>query len=128
MKSFDIELAKQGHPVQTREGSPVRIICYDKVSLQDFPIVALVRHIGKHSQDEKIGLYTVNGKANHGNKESELDLVMAPTKKEGWVNIYKGIGDSPYTGNIYPSEEEAIEHISDYGDIHLATEKIEWEE
>lgn len=30
MKPFDLELAKAGHPVQTRDGRPVRIICYDR--------------------------------------------------------------------------------------------------
>ena len=43
MKNFDIELAKQGKSVCTRDGRPARIVCYDFISLDNTPIVALVR-------------------------------------------------------------------------------------
>lgn len=32
MKPFDIELAKQGKPVCTRDGRPVKILCYDFIT------------------------------------------------------------------------------------------------
>lgn len=40
MKPFNLELAKQGHPVITRKGKKARIICFDRNG--DAPIVALV--------------------------------------------------------------------------------------
>jgi hypothetical protein len=39
MKEFDLELAKAGHPVCTRDGKPVRIVCFDAKG--DYPIVGL---------------------------------------------------------------------------------------
>lgn len=48
MKKFDLELAKQGHPVQTRNGRPVRIICWDRKS--EYPIVALIGTSGPRTQ------------------------------------------------------------------------------
>lgn len=40
---FDIEKAKAGAKVETRGGSPVRIVCYDKKP-ELFPILALVNY------------------------------------------------------------------------------------
>ena len=43
MKEFDIELAKQGHPVCTRDGRKVRVLCYDALTedgMAPNPIVA----------------------------------------------------------------------------------------
>lgn len=42
MKQFDLEKAIAGEPVVTRNGSPVRILCTDRVGDQ-YPIVALNR-------------------------------------------------------------------------------------
>lgn len=39
MKPFNLELAKQGHPVITRNGKKARIICFDR---KGEPIVALI--------------------------------------------------------------------------------------
>ncbi len=40
-KPFDLEAAKNGAPVVTRDGQPVRIICFDKQG--GCPIVVLCR-------------------------------------------------------------------------------------
>lgn len=42
MKPFDIELAKAGHRVCTRDGKPARIICFDRRSVNGCSIVALI--------------------------------------------------------------------------------------
>ena len=42
MKPFDIELAKAGYPVCTRDGRPVRILCFDRKSVDGYSILALV--------------------------------------------------------------------------------------
>ena len=39
LKPFDLQQAKDGKPVCTRDGRKARIICFDRVG--DFPIVAL---------------------------------------------------------------------------------------
>lgn len=51
MKPFDLELAKQGKPVCTRDGRAVRILCYDFISVEDTPIIALVRTSEKQEGD-----------------------------------------------------------------------------
>ena len=38
---FDVDSAKRGEPVSTRDGRAVRIVCWD-VKNTDFPILALV--------------------------------------------------------------------------------------
>ena len=121
MKPFDIELAKQGYPVCTRDGRPARIICFDRKS-KKYPVLALV-------EKESIELpccYSEKGK--YDNVESIYDLFMSPEKKEGWINIYNRL-DGKVTGHcIYSSEEEARKNILGSKDVHLATIKIEWEE
>ena len=41
LKPFDLEAAKNGAKVVTRDGHAVRIICYDRKN-EEYPIVALV--------------------------------------------------------------------------------------
>ena len=41
MKEFDLELAKAGFPVKTRDGKKARILCFDRIA--STPIVALVK-------------------------------------------------------------------------------------
>lgn len=41
MKAFDLEKAKAGEPVVCRDGSPARIICFDRLH-DRYNIVALV--------------------------------------------------------------------------------------
>lgn len=48
---FDIEKAKQGAKVVTKDGNPVRIVSYDRKSLSgDFPICALI-DVGEYEMD-----------------------------------------------------------------------------
>lgn len=35
MKPFDLELAKQGHPLITRDGHLARIVCFDRIDKKD---------------------------------------------------------------------------------------------
>lgn len=41
LKPFDLEAAKTGKPVCTRDGRKARIICFDKKDI-NYPIVALI--------------------------------------------------------------------------------------
>lgn len=56
MKPFDIELAKAGHPVCTRSGNPVRIVCFDKKNTK-YPIMALIDKV----THEDYCSYTIHG-------------------------------------------------------------------
>ena len=47
-KPFNVEAAKGGAKVETRDGASVRILCYDRKSNNciNFPIIALINHNG----------------------------------------------------------------------------------
>ena len=122
MKEFNLEEFKKNpsQKVVLRSGSDVRIICTDKKG--EFPIVALV-------EDDEQGEFTICYRKTGRfliERESPNDLVFAPTKQEGWVNIYRSDNDTKRSvGNVYPSEKEAKEHKV-FG--YIKTIKIEWEE
>lgn len=117
-KPFDLEAAKQGKSVCTRDGRKARIICFD-AKCADTPIVALVSH---KNEEESLLRYYRNGKFRDG-ENSDADLMMLPEKKEGWVNVYK---DGLLGARVYKTRKEAYDIVSpcDYVD----TVKIEWEE
>lgn len=114
MKPFDLEAAKAGKPVCTRDGRKARIICFDAKG--DKPIIALV----EMGVAETPNNYPIDGKA-IPTKETPCDLMMLPEKKEGWVNVYKS------KDTIFKSEKEAKSHSDDF-ENYIATVKIEWEE
>lgn len=60
LKPFDLEAAKAGKPVCTRDGRKARIICYDRQSDHGFPLVALVESTGTE-KDEDVRCYRLNG-------------------------------------------------------------------
>ena len=125
MKPFDIELAKKNHPIQTRDGKPARIICYNRKSNIEYPIVALV----KFGDIENAMYYTEKGI--YHDKESSLDLFMASTKKEGWINLFKdekkGYIRLARSGLIHESKDAALYSV-DNDPNYVTTIKIEWEE
>ena len=83
MKEFDINLAKQGKPVCTRDGRKARIICFDRKD--NTPIVALIECV---NHAEILQCVHNDGKYFHCDT-SDNDLMMLPEKKEGWINVYK---------------------------------------
>ena len=112
LKPFDLEAAKAGKPVCTRDGRKARIICFDRDC--DMHIVALV----SDPLGESVHYYLSNGKVDF-DKQNDNDLMMLTEKKEGWVNVYKE--------RIYSTKEEAIKVIYD-GMTYVDTVKISWEE
>lgn len=124
MKKFNLELAKAGHPVQTRDGKKVRIICWDaKYGL--YPIIALIEN--PFSNDEHLGSYTIDGYIVHDEDSLENNLVMTPEKHEGWVYLFKACDGLPYTSKIYNNQKEA-ERVGRCAPGYVDTIKIEWEE
>ena len=121
LKLFDIQKAREGKPVCTRDGRKARIICFDWKS--DTSIVALI--MGDNDREE-IHSYYKNGKSVR-NQEYSCDLMMLPEKKEGWINVYKG--GKLDTDYIYPTKADAVENIfQPMKDNYIDTIKVEWEE
>lgn len=123
LKPFDLKAAKAGKPVYTRNGNRARIICFDRKYGADSLIVALVTI----DDIEYTYSYDTDGLFISG-KESGVDLMMLPEKKEGWINLWQHESGTVHPdGNIYSSKEEAVKIGSrDYN--YVDTVKIEWEE
>lgn len=113
MKPFDIELAKKGHPVCTRDGHKVRIVCFDRKN-SHYSVIALIENT---PEEEEIVLYPDTGLYDDPYK-SDADL-MLPEKKEGWAIICKS--------ELYESEEIALKDAGLFKD-YIKTIKVEWEE
>ena len=126
MKPFSLEeyLKNPNREVVTRDGRKVRIICTD-FDNPDYPIIGGIKgSIWPRS-------FATNGLLVKGNEHPD-DLFFAPTKHEGWINIFRG-KDNPFTGNIiFASKEEAEEsgrHCCGFTkDLYMTSVKIEWEE
>lgn len=112
LKPFDLEAAKAGKPVCTRDGRKARIICWDKKGLA--PIVALIEH-----ENSEIFLAYYNNGRHTIRERSDNDLMMLPEKKEGWIIIHKEA--------IY--DKETAEKIARETTANvIRIQKIEWEE
>lgn len=113
LKPFDIQKAREGKPVYTRDGRKARIICFDRISAK--PILALVSSTDRKGED--VFDYFVSGKVTASPLESNLDLMMLSEKKEGWILLRKD-------GYTFDNEEVAKKNCTD----EQFVAKVEWEE
>lgn len=121
LRPFDLQKAKEGKPVCTRDGRKARIICFDR--RVNRPVVALIE---SDNHEEALQCYFDNGRC-CCDVTSGYDLMMLPEKKEGWVNVYKK-EQNRYVKGIFPSREIALNSISEKSREYIATIKITWEE
>ena len=121
LKPFDLEAAKAGEPVCTRDGRKARIICFDRINGDYYKIVACVTAFD--GDFEEVLFYGIDGYIVDSQNPKDEDLMMLPEKKEGWVNVYK---DGLLGTRAYNTKKEAVDNASpcDYVD----TVKISWEE
>lgn len=115
MRPFDLEAAKSGKPVRTRDGRKARIVCFDRKVLL-YSVIALIE---EPDGEEDIVLYSKDGHYEPDGTLCELDLMMFPEKKEGWAMICKS--------ELYESEEIALEDAKRFED-YIKTVKVEWYE
>lgn len=115
LRPFNLEAAKSGKPVYTRDGRKARIICFDAKRKDERNIIAIIP-----SKDypgfEDVLAYSNNGNYHEGH-ENDGDLMMLSEKKEGWVLLRKD-------GCVFDNEEVAKKNCTD--DYFVA--KVEWEE
>ena len=103
LKEFDLEAAKAGKPVCTRDGRKARIICFDAKRKDGKNIMALIPS-KEYPEFEDLVAYPNNGNY-HGGHENDGDLMMLHQKKEGWINIYTSY-DGIETGiSVYETKE-----------------------
>ena len=134
LKPFDLEAAKAGKPVCTRDGRRVRVICFDRKFYHDgynYPIVAMVND----NDNELVHAYTQDGLL-VGNGECESDLMILPEKKEGWINIYNADTTFYYVdGRVFETKDEAVKESKEEVEKeqrekneYIDTIRVEWEE
>lgn len=123
MKPFDLEKAKAGHPVCTRDGRDVRIICFDRLSACS--IVALIKTYDK----EEHGVYYNSGKY-YFDTESRFDLFMKSTKKTYWLNLFEcyEYGSLRVSGKHFTKEEAIIKSEPSFGEKYLGSFSFEFDE
>ena len=116
--SLDEYLKNPNKKVITRDGKNVKIHCTNCVGAH--PVIAEI-------EGEKYSyFYDKNG--GYCFRPSISDLLFAPEKREGWINIYLDAVNSSYVGtHIYKSKEEAEERGKKWSG-YIATHKIEWTE
>lgn len=123
LKPFDIQKAREGKPVCTRDGRKARVLCYDFKQNEEYPIVVAV----ENKDGKECALLYSNDGISAMSKSSNNELVMFSEKKEGWVNVYKK-EQNRYVKGIFPSREIALNSISEKSREYIATIKMTWEE
>ena len=103
MKPFDLEKAKKGGIVCTRDGRNARIICFDLKSNSAHEIVALIEENGT----ELFAAYDKKGMAIE-NEESPLDLMMR--ESYGYCAVFKDQKGILYSYDIQP-EFKAVKNF-----------------
>ena len=127
LKKFDLEAAKAGKPVCTRDGRKARIICFDRINGDYYKIVACVTAFD--GDFEEVLFYGIDGYIVDSQNPKDEDLMMLPEKKEGWINICRNLHTNKTeldTKDIYNTKEEALQNLSSM--TYVTTVKIEWEE
>ena len=120
LKPFDLQKAREGKPVCTRDGRKARIICWDRIDSTgcNLPIVALVQC----EETEVLQLYHDDGKCD---VKADLYLMMLSEKKEGWVNVDKRSNGDVIISKPYPTRDEAIHNSSE---LTIDTVILSWNE
>ena len=134
MKPFNLEEAKAGKPVCTRDGKHVKILdwnyCYKSINEVRFCVI--VANISGISH-ERIGFYNTDGSRFVPTDEtlsefkpasnSQYDLMMCTGKK--YINLYyRKIAN---TSARFDTAEEAVAFGKECND-YMGTIAVEWEE
>lgn len=118
MKPFNLEEAIAGKSICTRKGLPARILDTNLKGQSCSVVVAILSGDG----NEYVQSYRKDGKL-FSSLETEDDLVMAPKKRVGWINIYENNYSSR---KIYKTKAEAYNARTLDG--YTDTIQITWEE
>ena len=126
MKAFDLEAAKRGAAVVTRDGHDARIVCYDaQTNNNNNHLVALVKN---DADREKVIVLREDG-TYYANCDSPEDLFMKTTYHEGYTTVYRLDDGKISCIYVYPSEEGAKQHVNQLEDgTYITTIKVSWEE
>ena len=102
MKPFDLEAAKRGEPIVTRDGRPAKFIAHVPEANAYYQVEALFSGL--------ISTYAVSGRAYPDKTPCDVDLFMAPRKRTVWVNVYPP--EARNFGGSYETEAIANNYAS----------------
>lgn len=86
IRPFDLEEAKKGALVETKSGRKARIVCYDRKSRAEFPLLVLIEAYDGKTEDSYT--YPNSGKFNDLDKAHDYDLVLVEYLEE--EQLYTG--------------------------------------
>ncbi len=78
-EKFDLEAAKNGTPVRTKNGHRVKIFCYDRRTAGGYPIVGLILR----KEEDTVGLWTAEGRFIGTWTNHKWDLVIQTKQENG---------------------------------------------
>ena len=100
MKPFDLEAAKAGAPIVTRDGRPAKFIAHVAEAQPSQRLVVLIDG----------GVYTKPESGGYSKSPAHLspnDLFMAPVKRTVWVNVY-GYGGATWRNTEKGADDDAL--------------------
>ena len=125
MKEFNLEAAKAGKPVCTRDGRKARILTFDLNGYNGRSIVAAVTH---KDGREVVHNFFSNGHVYYNDTITPTDLMIVSEKKKGWIPI-AWFGENKRGLLIFDTKEEAEAYYKDDTDNCIVDIiPIEWEE
>ena len=101
-KPFNLQEALAGKPVVTRDGRKVKIGAYN----HDADAYHVIGWIDGFPED-----WTKDGHYFHDERESDLNLFMAPETKDVWVVLVSTIADSFCTSSYVRNTEQDAKHL-----------------
>lgn len=124
MKEFDLEKAKAGHPVQTRDGRDARILATDLKGEEGASLVTVI------SASSGFHEYTVHHHdcgSYYKDITSGIDLFLKDIKKTMYCIVYKKDKKIAHSiGGTYETREEAEALLVGTQNAYIA--EITWEE
>lgn len=121
LKPFNLEKAKNGKNVYTRDGRKARVVCFDRKGYELYPMLALVETDGKESL---MYSYKEDGMWSNTGEESRNDLMMLPETHEAWIVVCESGGT--YSVRVFLDERKA-KSLKGSEDVKLI-KRITWSE
>ncbi|WP_175969636.1 hypothetical protein [Burkholderia sp. BCC0322] len=116
MKPFDLEAAKRGEPIVTRDGRSVAFVAHDPNFSETHRVITRVEGTTAPRCYFESGAYFKEG-------PDDLDLFMAPRKRTVYVNIYdqaNPLGKSQGNFAVWHDNEAAARRHSDESAVATA--------
>lgn len=117
-RPFDLEAAKRGEPLVTRDGRKARFIAHVPDADEEHRLVIFIEATRRCFE------YCDDGRFYAESGSDIRDLFMAPVVKQLWVNVYKDTQGRLFTGSAHSSEYGA-KQASNCTDNFICTKMIE---